>query len=60
MIMKELVKQLMQEVNLTEKQAIQSIQIIKEFAKKKLPVFSKAIDKLFDQHGPKQEVDFLD
>jgi hypothetical protein len=39
--MKELVKQLMQEVNLTEKQAIQSIQIIKEFAKKKLPVFSK-------------------
>ena len=58
--MKELVKPLMQEVNLTEKQAIQSIQIIKEFAKKKFPVFSKAIDKLFDQHGPKQEVDFLD
>lgn len=58
--MKELVKQLMQEVNLTEKQAIQSIQIIKEFAKKKFPVFSKSIDKLFDQHGPKQEVDFLD
>ncbi|MEY4113697.1 MAG: hypothetical protein RLZ76_390 [Bacteroidota bacterium] len=58
--MKELVEQLMQEVELTEKQAIQSIHFIKEFAKKKLPVFSKAIDKLFDKHGPKQEDDFLD
>ena len=58
--MKELIEQLMQEVKLTEKQATQSIHIIKEFAKKKLPVFSKAIEKLFDKHGPKQEDDFLD
>ncbi|MEY3348487.1 MAG: hypothetical protein ACK5AB_02770 [Bacteroidota bacterium] len=58
--MKELVEQLMKEVQLTEKQATQSIHIIKEFAKKKLPVFAKAIDKLFDKYGPKQEDDFLD
>jgi hypothetical protein len=58
--MKDLVEQLIQDVGLTEKQATQSIHIIKEFAKKKLPVFSKAIDKLFDKYGPKQEDDFLD
>lgn len=39
--MKDLVKQLMQEVNLTEKQAIQSIQIIKEFAKRNYLFFPK-------------------
>jgi hypothetical protein len=45
---------------MTEKQALESIRIIKEFAKSKLPVFSGAIDKLFEKYGPKQEEDFLD
>ena len=58
--MKELIDQLIKEVNLSEKQARDAIRIIKEFAKKKLPVFSGAIDKLFDKYGPKQEEDFLD
>lgn len=58
--MKELIDQLVKEVNLSEKQARDAIRIIKEFAKKKLPVFSGAIDKLFDKYGPKQEEDFLD
>lgn len=58
--MKELIEQLMQDAKLTEKQAIESIRIIKDFAKKKLPVFSGAIDKLFEKYGPKQEEDFLD
>jgi hypothetical protein len=45
---------------LTESQALQSIEIIKNFAKEKLPIFSGAIDKLFDKYGPKDEEDILD
>jgi hypothetical protein len=58
--MKELIERLIKEGNMTEKQALESIRIIKEFAKSKLPVFSGAIDKLFEKYGPKQEDDFLD
>jgi hypothetical protein len=58
--MKELIDQLMKEAGLNEKQAIESIRIIKEFAKRKFPVFGGAIDKLFDKYAPKQEDDFLD
>jgi hypothetical protein len=45
---------------MTEKQALESIRIIKEYAKKKVPVFKGAIDKLFDKYAPKIEDDFLD
>ena len=58
--MKELIDQLMKEAGLTEKQSIEAIRIIKEFAKRKCPVFGGAIDKLFDKYAPKQEDDFLD
>lgn len=58
--MKELVDQLKKEVEISEAQALEVIRIIKDFAKKKLPVFSGAIDKLFDKYVPKQEEDFLD
>jgi hypothetical protein len=58
--MKELIDQLMKEAGLNEKQALESIRIIKEFAKRKFPVFGGAIDKLFDKYTPKQEDDFLD
>ncbi|MEY3059797.1 MAG: hypothetical protein RL000_1149 [Bacteroidota bacterium] len=58
--MKELIDQLMKEAGLTEKQSIEAIRIIKEFAKRKFPVFGGAIDKLFDKYAPKQEDDFLD
>jgi hypothetical protein len=58
--MKELIDQLMKEAGLTEKQSLEAIRIIKEFAKKKFPVFGGAIDKLFDKYAPKQEDDFLD
>lgn len=58
--MKELIDQLKKELNLSEDQALKAIQIIKEFAKKKLPVFSGAIDKLFDKYAPQQEEDFMD
>jgi hypothetical protein len=58
--MKELIEQLRKELDLSENQALKAIQIIKEFAKKKLPVFSGAIDKLFDKYAPQQEEDFMD
>jgi hypothetical protein len=58
--MKELIDQLRKELDLSEDQALKAIQIIKEFAKKKLPVFSGAIDKMFDKYAPKQEEDFMD
>ena len=58
--MKELIDQLMKEAGLTEKQSLEAIRIIKEFAKCKFPVFGGAIDKLFDKYAPKQEDDFLD
>ncbi|MEY2587760.1 MAG: hypothetical protein RLY11_1609 [Bacteroidota bacterium] len=58
--MKELIDQLQKEGKLTEQQAFDAIRIIKDFAKKKLPVFAGAIDKLFDKYKPKEEEDFLD
>ncbi|MEY3432118.1 MAG: hypothetical protein RL131_54 [Bacteroidota bacterium] len=58
--MKELIDELMKELKISEKQALEAIRIIKEFAKRKFPVFGGAIDKLFDKYAPKQEEDFLD
>ena len=59
--MQELIDRLKNEVGLTEKQALQSITIIKDYAKQKLPLFSGAIEKMFDKYSPKnQEEDFLD
>ncbi|MBY0534618.1 MAG: hypothetical protein K2P88_02115 [Chitinophagaceae bacterium] len=57
--MKQLIDQLM-EAGLTEAQAYKAIDIIKNFAKDKFPIFGGAIDKLFDKYGPKQEDDFLE
>ena len=57
--MQELIDKLMAE-GLTEEQAYKAVDVIKEFAKKKFPIFGGAIDKLFDKYAPKQEDDFLD
>lgn len=57
--MQELINRLMVE-GLTEQQAYKSIEVIKNFAKEKFPVFGGAIDKLFDKYSPKDEDDFLD
>lgn len=58
--MKELIDQLKKEADISESQALEAIRIIKDYAKRKLPFFSGAIDKLFDKYAPKQEDDFLD
>lgn len=45
---------------LNEKQALKSIEIIKNFAAEKFPLFAGAINKLFDKYAPPAEEDFLD
>jgi hypothetical protein len=57
--MQELINRLMAE-GLTEAQAYKAIEIIKNFAAEKFPIFGGAIDKLFDKYGPKQDDDFLE
>ncbi len=56
--MQELIQRLMAE-GLTEQQAYKAIEIIKDFAKEKFPVFGGAIDKLFSKYGPKDDDDFM-
>lgn len=57
--MKELIDRLTAQ-GLTEQQALKAIEVIKDFAKEKFPVFSGAIEKMFDKYKPKDEDDFLD
>ena len=57
--MKELIDRLMAQ-GLTEQQALKSIEVVKDFAKEKFPVFSGAIEKMFDKYKPKDEDDFLE
>jgi hypothetical protein len=57
--MQELIDQLKAE-GLTEKQALKAIEIVKNFAKAKFPLFGGAIDKVFEKYAPRQEDDFLE
>jgi hypothetical protein len=57
--MKELIDRLIA-TGLTEQQALKSIEVVKDFAKEKFPIFSGAIEKMFDKYKPKDEDDFLD
>lgn len=56
--MQELVNKLMAE-GLTEQQALKAIEIVKNFAADKFPLFVGAINKLFDKYAPKEEDDFM-
>ena len=57
--MKELIDRLMVQ-GLTEQQALKAIEVVKDFAKEKFPVFAGAIEKMFDKYKPRDEDDFLD
>ena len=57
--MKELIDRLVA-TGLTEQQALKSIEVVKDFAKEKFPVFAGAIEKMFDKYKPRDEDDFLD
>ena len=56
--MKELLDKLMAE-GLTEQQALKSVEIMKDFAKSKFPLFGGAIDKVFEKYNKKQDEDFM-
>jgi hypothetical protein len=56
--MKELIDRLIAE-GLTEQQAYKAVEVIKDFAKQKFPIFGGAIDKLFDKYSTKDADDFM-
>ena len=41
-------------------QTYKAIEVIKDFAKEKFPVFAGAIDKVFDKYNIKEDDDFLE
>lgn len=50
----------LKEAGLTDEQAYKAIEIIKDFTKEKFPIFSGAIEKLFDKYKPSDKDDFLE
>jgi hypothetical protein len=56
-LMQELIERLQQAAGLTQEQAIQSIEVIKNFTKEKFPMFGSAIDSLFTDR--KEDDDFM-
>ena len=57
--MEELIKRLKENLGINDAQALQAISIIKDYAKEKFPLFSGAIEKMFDKYSPKDDDDFL-
>lgn len=57
--MKELIDRLKSEAGLNEQQATQSIEVIKNFIKEKFPMFSGAVDDLFEKYGDTGKDDYL-
>lgn len=57
--MQELIDRLKTQVGLTDEQAAQSITVIKDYAKEKMPLFAGAIEQMFSKYG-KQDDDFLE
>lgn len=57
--MQDLIDRSMAE-GLTEQQAYKSIEVIKNFAREKFPIFGSAIDGLFSKYAKKEDEDFLD
>jgi hypothetical protein len=56
--MQELINRL-KAAGLTEEQAYKAIEVIKNFAKEKFPVFGGAIERLFDKYNTKEDDDFM-
>jgi hypothetical protein len=56
--MQELIDRMKAE-GLTEEQAYRAIEVIKNFAKEKFPIFGGAIDRLFDKYQVNDADDFM-
>ncbi len=57
--MTDLIEKIKLSAGITEEQAIKAIEVIKNYTKEKFPMFSGAIDNLFEKYGP-EEKDPLD
>jgi len=57
--MKELIDRLIAE-GLTEEQAQKALEVIKNFAAEKFPMFAGAINNMFDKFNVQDENDFLE
>jgi uncharacterized UBP type Zn finger protein len=57
--MKELIDRLVAE-GLTEEQAQKALEVIKNFAAEKFPMFAGAINNMFDKSNVQDENDFLE
>ena len=57
--MKELIERLKNQAGLNDQQAVKAIEVIKGFTKEKFPMFSGAIDNLFDKYDDTDKDDFL-
>jgi len=57
--MKELIDRLVAE-GLTEEQAQKALEVIKNFAAEKFPMFAGAINNIFDKFNVQDENDFLE
>ena len=57
--MKELIDRLKLQAGLNDEQAVKAIDVIKKFTKEKFPMFSGAIDKLFEKYDTGDKDDFL-
>ena len=57
--MKELIERLKSQAGLNDQQAMKAIEVIKGFTKEKFPMFSGAIDNLFDKYDDTDKDDYL-
>jgi hypothetical protein len=58
-MMIDLIEKLKLQVGITDEQALKSIEVIKDFVKEKFPMFSSAIDDVFEKYKPGDKDDFL-
>jgi hypothetical protein len=57
--MQELIDRLKAQAGLTDEQAVKTITVIKDYAKEQMPMFSSAIDQMFNKYSKKDD-DFLE
>ena len=57
--MKELIDRLKSQAGLTDEQAMKAIDVIKGFTKEKFPMFSGAIDNLFEKYDDTGKDEYL-
>jgi len=58
--MTDLIEKLKLSVGITDEQAIKAVEVIKNYAKEKLPMFGGAIENLFKKYKPESKDDFLE